>query len=518
VSLSPRAQPPYREVLNTPGIARAHDFQRIVSYGVAVVLCLLIDLPEWRANTALVISVTMLSGAVWRLTRGSTKRPYVLAWTDQLAAGMCIALATASPVITTAAVVFITASVGATFRSTVRTTAGFALATGIPPIAVSLAVDGGGDTADSAYVAALILIVVMLALAAFIVGLFIVQTRHLRSELSHRESQLNSILEVTPVVLAAVAADRTLATLAGNSATWREVMGRSVEAPQDIVDLVTEARAAGRSTGDIAIGDRTFNVTCDASSDGAALLTAYDVTDSTLARKRLEEVVRSKDQFIAAVSHELRTPLASVLGFSELVREQMEQTHPLEPFMMEVADQSAEMAAIIDDLLIAARASFESVPTEPREINLAAEATAVIETMGSRLVSQPDRKLSDVVAYADPIRVRQIVRNLLTNADRYGGDTVVVTSHIEDDDAVLIVKDSGRPLPTARRELIFEPYESSGPVRGQPAAIGLGLAVSRTLAELMHGSINYDHDGKWSVFELRLPRIPVQVTSVNANF
>ncbi len=127
--------------------------------------------------------------------------------------------------------------------------------------------------------------------------------------------------------------------------------------------------------------------------------------------------------------------------------------------------------------------------------------------MGSRLGRIPETCLDNVIASADPIRVRQIVRNLLTNADRYGGDSVQVETRVADDAAVLIVRDSGDPLPAERRELIFEPYESSGPVRGQPAAIGLGLAVSRTLAELMGGSISYDHDGEWSVFELRLPRV-----------
>ena len=57
---SPRPRTPYREVLNTPGIARAHDFQRIVSYGMAVALILLIDLPTWRINTVLLISSACL--------------------------------------------------------------------------------------------------------------------------------------------------------------------------------------------------------------------------------------------------------------------------------------------------------------------------------------------------------------------------------------------------------------------------------------------------------------------------
>lgn len=81
-------------MLNTPGISRAPDFQRIVSYGVAVVLSLLIDLPARRADTALMIAAAMSSGAVWRLSRGTTRHPHYLAWTDQLVAGTAIALIT----------------------------------------------------------------------------------------------------------------------------------------------------------------------------------------------------------------------------------------------------------------------------------------------------------------------------------------------------------------------------------------------------------------------------------------
>ena len=71
--------------------------------------------------------------------------------------------------------------------------------------------------------------------------------------------------------------------------------------------------------------------------------------------------------------------------------------------------------------------------------------------------------------------------------------------------AVLEICDDGTPLPPELQDRIFEPYESSGPVGGQPAAIGLGLSVSRTLAELMDGTLRYRHRDGWSVFELRLP-------------
>jgi signal transduction histidine kinase len=171
-----------------------------------------------------------------------------------------------------------------------------------------------------------------------------------------------------------------------------------------------------------------------------------------------------------------------------------------------VADQSAEMAAIIDDLLVAARSSFESVPTTPRTVDLASEAEAVADAIGARLNGAPLFETEPTPTFADPIRVRQIIRNLLTNADRYGGDEIRIRSSTSGASAVLQVCDNGTPISAELQQRIFEPYESSGPVRGQPAAIGLGLSVSQTLAELMGGSIRYDYDGKWSIFELQLPK------------
>ncbi len=498
---------PYRELLDSPGITRVHNLQRIASYGSGLVLGLIVTLPQWRLVTIVAICATQIALAARRVARDSGAAPYPLSQLDQLAAGIAIAVGTTSLWITTASVVMISGAIAGSFRAPRRLAVLVSLATGIPPLLMAFFLDGSGSGDDSTYGAALVLIVIGLTLAAFILGFFAMQTRQLKDELTDRERQIDAILGVTPVVLAAIDESMAVTTLVGSSEPWWALSGSRVPADSPLSGLVLRTRQGERAMGDITIAGHTFNVTCDPGTNGETLVTAYDVTMRTEAKRRLEEVLKSKDQFIAAVSHELRTPLASVLGFSEIIRERMQVSDPLEPMIMEVADQSAEMAAIIDDLLIAARSRFESVPTEAREINLAAEATGVISSMGSRLGRIPETCLDNVIASADPIRVRQIVRNLLTNADRYGGDSVQVETRVADDAAVLIVRDSGDPLPAERRELIFEPYESSGPVRGQPAAIGLGLAVSRTLAELMGGSISYDHDGEWSVFELRLPRV-----------
>ncbi len=254
-----------------------------------------------------------------------------------------------------------------------------------------------------------------------------------------------------------------------------------------------------------------------ASQAAVALRNAELYGDLRASQRELQDLIESKDRFIAAVSHELRTPLSSVVGFSELIEEQMDHEDPLRDMMGEVVDQGEQMAAIIDDLLVAARSSLGSVATAPELIDVAEVAGIVCGALGKRIGKPIRREIETAVAFADPTRVRQILRNLITNADRYGGESILVRVRVEDDHAVVQVCDDGRPLPAEARERIFLPYESSGSATGQPAAIGLGLSVSRALAELMGGSLSYDHDGEWSTFELRLPRNPVQEAASSAD-
>jgi signal transduction histidine kinase len=102
-------------------------------------------------------------------------------------------------------------------------------------------------------------------------------------------------------------------------------------------------------------------------------------------------------------------------------------------------------------------------------------------------------------AYADPARVRQIMRNLVTNAVRYGADPIVVTTG----QGQVTVSDHGTGVPVEDRERIFESYGRSGSHHHRDS-IGLGLAISRTLATLMGGDLTYERaDGK-STFRLTL--------------
>jgi signal transduction histidine kinase len=444
----------------------------------------------------------MFAAALFRLLTHRTVAPYPLAQADHAIAGFAIAAATGSFVITLAVGLFIAGAIAASFEAPPR----LAIALGILWITLQTVtasvIDNRADSAPLAF--AIVLIILALALAILILIFFGLQAHTLRRELQRRESQLDAVLAVTPVLLGAVGPSGSIEILAGEFEQV-PISSDQLASSHEVADMVADAWRGIRVTREVSISGRVLSVTCDPGVNDALLMTAYDITTQAQARDRLANLVRAKDQFIAAVSHELRTPLSSVLGYAELVNELATVDDPIRSMVGEIVGQSAEMAAIIEDLLVAARSSFEHIPTNPVGLDLAAEVASVGESISSRLTKVPAYDLRSAIAFADPIRVRQIVRNLMTNADRYGGDQLMVLTGTDDGRAYLEVRDSGPPIPGKLQDRIFEPYESSGPIGGQPAAIGLGLTVSRTLADLMDGSVTYRHDGQWSTFELRLP-------------
>ena len=112
-----------------------------------------------------------------------------------------------------------------------------------------------------------------------------------------------------------------------------------------------------------------------------------------------------------------------------------------------------------------------------------------------------------VWAVADSGRFRQVIRNLLTNARRYGGEVVEISAGIDADEVVVRVRDNGRGVPDDRWDRIFDPYEREKRSTSTPSSVGLGLTVSRTLARLMGGDLHYRYADGWSEFDIRVPTV-----------
>ena len=106
---------------------------------------------------------------------------------------------------------------------------------------------------------------------------------------------------------------------------------------------------------------------------------------------------------------------------------------------------------------------------------------------------------------ADPLRLRQVLRNLVNNAVRYGGSNIRVESVVTTDTVAICVSDDGDGVSEHLAETIFEPFFSAHDRAGQPDALGLGLSVVRTLTEAMDSTVALNVEDGWTVFTVEFP-------------
>jgi signal transduction histidine kinase len=224
------------------------------------------------------------------------------------------------------------------------------------------------------------------------------------------------------------------------------------------------------------------------------------------AAERLRDLVRSKDQFVASISHEIRTPLTAVVGFAEVLREAGAEMGRDETSQLidDIAQQSREVASIVEDLLVIARADVGglAIRPEPASLRALAEGVAASVDLGEKSLTV---RGADVTVQVDPFRLRQILRNLITNAVRYGGDRIRIEWHPPAGGLYrMAVIDDGPGLGKQDEERVFEVYQRAHDTPTQPASVGLGLAVSRSLAQAMGGGVEYSRVGSLTAFVVTL--------------
>lgn len=172
-----------------------------------------------------------------------------------------------------------------------------------------------------------------------------------------------------------------------------------------------------------------------------------------------------------------------------------------------IVDEGLDLSNIVDDLLTIAKAEAGTLTVVEVPVDLRAQVAQVCESLREEdaakvRVEGPTRRVA-----ADPGRVRQILRNLVSNALRYGGDDVVVRV-IEEGVPRIQVADNGGGIPVEDRERIFESYQKAHDAPGVAGSVGLGLSISRKLARLMGGDLTYAQPNGYSTFELSFAAIP----------
>ncbi|MEC5409363.1 ATP-binding protein [Paraburkholderia sp. MPAMCS5] len=283
--------------------------------------------------------------------------------------------------------------------------------------------------------------------------------------------------------------------------------------------------AARRVAGDAELDDIACVIVNDRHRYEKELVhTRREAEDALQAKSDAEQALqlanRRKDEFLAMLAHELRNPLAPIQAAARLFGLK-EFTDPQVLWSRGVLErQVAQLVRLVDDLLDVSRIAEGKMEFRPEHVELSAAVRRALE--GSRGVLQAQShqfsvRLPEAPAFvdADPVRLVQIVQNLLNNAAKYtpAGGIVELHARREGNEAVISVRDSGIGIAAENLHSVFGLFSQlpSGRSRSQ-GGLGIGLALVRALAEGQGGTVSVSSRGvnQGSEFTVRLPLSPVQ--------
>jgi CheY-like chemotaxis protein/anti-sigma regulatory factor (Ser/Thr protein kinase) len=232
------------------------------------------------------------------------------------------------------------------------------------------------------------------------------------------------------------------------------------------------------------------------------------------AKEEAERANEAKSRFLSHMSHELRTPLAAIMGFAELLHRD-EQDVKRRSWSGYVLDGGRHLLAIVNELLEVSRieAGKMMLMTEPvdteRAVDDVLDLVAPLGTeRGIKLERVPGESVARA-ALADPMRLKQVLLNLVANAIKYnseGGSVLLEVQQATSDTVRISVTDSGKGMTPEQLEQLFTPFERLGAEHGTTAGSGLGLVVTKGLVEAMDGQISVASEvGVGTTFTIELP-------------
>lgn len=326
-------------------------------------------------------------------------------------------------------------------------------------------------------------------------------------------------------------ANPALSRLFGRAAD--ELLGRPLcdfVDPEDVPRTLELTRVQGRIEILLRVPGGTLapvalSATRTESDQGAVLaVSAFDLSGQfelmRRERDQLERIGRRKDEFIAMLGHELRNPLAPLRHAAELFGDAARGAPgpTIEDLTALVHRQVDHMARLIADLLEIGRSTTGRLPVHPQRMRVTEILVASIESTaslfhrrGHTLVRDVD-EADELELDADPVRLTQLMTNLLDNAAKYTPENgrVYLSCREQDRWLTITVRDEGVGLTPEELEPIFEPFYQAGTSLDRSSGgLGVGLALARAIAELHGGTLRAHSEGpgRGSAFEVRLPGV-----------
>jgi signal transduction histidine kinase/ActR/RegA family two-component response regulator len=237
------------------------------------------------------------------------------------------------------------------------------------------------------------------------------------------------------------------------------------------------------------------------------------------ARAEAETANRAKDEFLAVLSHELRTPLNAIMGWTRMLQagalDAGQAAHALD-----VIDRNTrQQAQLINDLLDVSRIIAGKLDLDRYAVDVVPLVGAAVEALreaitAKSLTLETDLDPATGEVYGDPLRLQQIVTNLVSNAVKFtpeGGAVLVSVRRIADL-AELVVMDNGEGIAADFLPWVFERFrQADGSTTRPDGGLGLGLSIVKHLVEAHGGTIRVESEGagKGAAFTVRLPIVPV---------
>ncbi|HKY36701.1 MAG TPA: PAS domain S-box protein [Polyangiaceae bacterium] len=293
----------------------------------------------------------------------------------------------------------------------------------------------------------------------------------------------------------------------------------------DLKQRLLDYHADPQGTIDLRLSNgATLRLTNRRTLEGGIVSTAIDISDDVeheaalrYARAEAEAASSAKSEFLSSMSHELRTPMNAILGFAQLL--QRDKRTPLSESQQEklgyVLQGGEHLLRLIDDILDLSRIEAGHVMISPEPVGVAEvldELRQTLEPIATRAgieltVHEPPAGLAPVKA--DRTRFKQILINFGSNAIKYGrpgGKAEVRAGSAGDTHVRVTISDDGIGIPLDKQDKIFQPFQRAGQEAGPIEGTGIGLSITRRLAELMAGRVGFEsRPGAGSVFWVELP-------------